>query len=612
MSVILVAVLGLAPLVIAPHLLFYYDVTPKLAVVLLGTALALPWCAIHRQACRRLLAERAGRWFCALLGAQALSLALSTVLSGNPALSFSGTNWRRFGLVPQLAVLMFALTLAAWLALHPDRLRSLLRVVALSGSAIGIYGICQYFGWDPWIPAAAYHVGEGSWQIVRPPATLGHAVYFANYELFVAFLGGALASIEVQRRWKALGILAGAVATLSILLSGTRAAILGLLAGAFFLAARLRPRLTTRIIAASLMVLAALAVFYVTPPGSKLRSRVHWTATEEPLGGARTLLWRDSLSMVARRWIVGYGPETFSAEFPRFQSAGLARAYPDFYHESPHNLFLEALTAQGAIGLAPLLALIGLGLYAAWRRERRHAFAGAALAAALVSQQFSVFTVPTALYFCATLALLAAPSNGKLRGDVVRPWLWGVTVALSLGAAAVLAVFAIRLSLADRALAAVARDLESGKLAHAVQAYQVVRRLQLPGTSADLWYSRKLAAFIQATADPIQRIQAWPQAVGAAVAATRTAEDRHNAWYNLAAFYATQNDAPRAEAALRSAVACAPNWYKPHWMLSQVLRAGGRGGEALREASLAAELNGGKNTEVTRTLEEIRATSPRE
>jgi hypothetical protein len=57
---------------------------------------------------------------------------------------------------------------------------------------------------------------------------------------------------------------------------------------------------------------------------------------------------------------------------------------------------------------------------------------------------------------------------------------------------------------------------------------------------------------------------------------------------------------------LRAAIAAKPAWFKSHWMLAQVLRLEGRTEEALREAALAAELNGGKNPEVTRTLEEIR------
>ena len=36
----------------------------------------------------------------------------------------------------------------------------------------------------------------------------------------------------------------------------------------------------------------------------------------------------------------------------------------------------------------------------------------------------------------------------------------------------------------------------------------------------------------------------------------------------------------RAGISLRSAIECAPNWFKPHWLLAEVLRAGGRMEEA--------------------------------
>ena len=49
--------------------------------------------------------------------------------------------------------------------------------------------------------------------------------------------------------------------------------------------------------------------------------------------------------------IAGYGPETFAVEFPRHQSIELARAYPDFYHESAHNIFLDAFVSKGLVGL---------------------------------------------------------------------------------------------------------------------------------------------------------------------------------------------------------------------------------------------------------------------
>ena len=91
------------------------------------------------------------------------------------------------------------------------------------------------------------------------------------------------------------------------------------------------------------------------------------------------------------------------------QSAALSRAYPDFYHESAHNILLDALTAQGPFGLLALIGFIALGMYQAWRIEGAlPAILGAGLVAGVVANQFVVFTLPTALYFYLTAAMLVA------------------------------------------------------------------------------------------------------------------------------------------------------------------------------------------------------------
>jgi hypothetical protein len=297
----------------------------------------------------------------------------------------------------------------------------------------------------------------------------------------------------------------------------------------------------------------------------------------------------------------------FSAEFPRFQSAELGRAYPDFYLESPHNFWLDALTAQGVPGLVLLAAFLAFGLLAARRTRWPGAFAGAALVATLATHLFAVWIVPVALYFYAVLAILAASpattAHSYSDAPPRRRWLRPVSAT----AAAVLTVFAVRLTLADRALLAVQRNLEGGRLAEAAAAYERVRRWRAPAAAPDLWYSRKLGTSLSNSGNALERLQAWPGAVEAAVRATRTAEDRHNAWYNLAMFYAAQDDPARTEGALRAAAAAAPNWFKPHWMLARLLALAGRHEDALAEAQRAAELNGGKDLEVAQTLDEISA-----
>src|SRR5271169_5529949 len=168
MAILLSAILALLPLTLAPGLLFYYDITPKIVVLLSGTAIGLMLARRGLQA--RSLEQRV---FGMLLMAQGASLAVSTVFSSDAALSLGGGTWRRFGLITQVAMLLFAWFAAQYAAGDATRVRHLLRAIAAAGIPAAIYGIFQYFGWDPIIDRSLYHIGEAPLTIVRPPGTLG-------------------------------------------------------------------------------------------------------------------------------------------------------------------------------------------------------------------------------------------------------------------------------------------------------------------------------------------------------------------------------------------------------------------------------------------------------
>ncbi len=613
MALLLAVVMALIPLAIAPGWFFYFDVTPKVVLLLLGTAAAAIWWAATGGAAGFYRASRAARWFLLGVCGMAVSLVISTLASVNPALSLGGSNWRYWGLLTQLAALGFAYLVAACCAGRPRRLHVLLRSIAASGLIVALYGIAQYFGWDPFLDARGYHVGEGIWTIVRPPSTLGHADYSANWLLFVVFAGAALAVSEQRTPWRWLAWTAAAAGSVAIVLSGTRAAIAGLLAGALFLILMSwwGRRFRLPYVALGLAIAAVATVFYLSPAGEKLRARVHW-ALEEPAGGARILLWRDSLRMAAARWPAGYGPETFIATFARHQSEDLARAYPDFYHESPHNIYLDVLVAQGVAGPVLLLALAASGFAAAimsLRRVRRNPAAGAlaaGLAAMTIGEQFACFTLPTALAYYVAIAMLVSLSMGAAlpRSPVGRRW---PRVAVAVPCAVILAFFGVRLTMAETALAAARRDLDASLVGDAANRYAEYQNWRWPGPSADLWYSRRLAQIAGSNAERVIRVQAFQQAGLAAQRATQTTEAAFNAYYNLAAFYARQNDFLLTEQSLRAAISHAPNWFKAHWMLAQVLQAASRLKEAETEAATAVALDGGKHPEVTGTLEHIRS-----
>jgi hypothetical protein len=292
------------------------------------------------------------------------------------------------------------------------------------------------------------------------------------------------------------------------------------------------------------------------------------------------------------RPLTGYGPETFTATFPRYESVALARAYPDFAHESAHNIFLDALVGQGIPGLLLLAAWCAFGFGAAWKLRGKDPGLAAclisALAAGAVSQQFTVFTVPTAAIFFATIGLAAG-----LAGGPAAP-------ARHLPLALPLLYFAARIAFQDHALALVQRDLAAGHLADAAAYYEA------SGRSSDLWYSRALLEAAGKAPSVAIRFPALQMAADAGERATRTAEDPFNAWYSLSTVRAGQNDAAGTERCLRAAIAAHPNWFKPHWTLAQVLHLEGRNQEALDEAAQAADLNNGKHSEVAQTLQELR------
>jgi O-antigen ligase len=528
-----------------------------------------------------------------------VSLAISTALSRNPSLSLFGTNWRRFGAVEQAAVLLFACAVARNTAARPDRMRVILRGVALAGIVAAAYGIAQYFGWDPVLPKSAYHIGDGIWTIVRPPGTLGYTSYFATWLVMTVFLSLALANMETATLWRRVAQAAAVLSFAAMLLNGTRAALLGCLAGAIVWWWTRGFRLGRRVPAGLAIFAIAATAFYFSPAGWQLRSRARWFA-EDPWGGGRAELWRDSLSMAEHRLAAGYGPEVFTAAFPAFESVRLARQYPDFSYESPHNMLLDALVAQGIPGLLAVCALCWIGFRAGGPLT-------AALAAGVISQQFTVFTMPTALLLFTTVALAAAHGTATVKERPERRESYLFVRIAAVLAALIFVVVAVRLTVADHALERTRRQLDAGRIADAAAAFAQYDRWRLPGTSAHLWYSRASVNAAQKVRDPIARLQAMSQYGFAALRATETAEEPFNAWYNASQFYAVQNDGPGVERSLRAAIAARPNWFKPHWALARLFRLENRMEEAGSEAATAAGLDGGAHPEVMATWEEIRA-----
>jgi O-antigen ligase len=601
-----VAITFLSPLALAPHLLFYYDVTPKIVILFAGAAAALILAAFHLDSLRAFCGTKGGMAFFGAALGLLIATAISAAMAVHPALAWNGSNWRRFGVLTQAACLLTGVIVAAWTRGEEGRIVPILRAISWAGILAALYGILQYFGWDPILDSSAYRAGEGLFTIVRPPGPMGHSDYFAAFLLWPVFLGLALARLE--SRW--VGRASALLGAIAILLTGSRGALAGVVIGAVIYVCLTKPNPRVWGSVAALGAVA-LGLFFISPAGQLLRARAHWIS-EDPAGGARLLLWHDSIRMAATHLWTGFGQDNFVAAFPRFQSVELAQAYPDFYHESPHNIWLDTLSGQGMVGLAAQLAMILLALWAGVRALKTKPEVASGLMAGLVAvvaaHQFAVLTAVNAFYLYLGCAVLISLMDGGLdRSVTVAAPKLGTKAIVLAGGTAVAFVFLVvagRLAWTDHALASAEHSIATGNVADAAAAYHRAVDFRNTGLTADLYFSRRFARAAADSRDALSKIYLSQLAAGSASLATEVPEGRPNAWFNLAELGASQSDTAAVETALRTAITESPNWFKPHWVLARLLFLEGRNEAAWQESQRAMQLNQ-KDPEVSSTLAPI-------
>lgn len=611
-AAILVSVLIGTALAILPARFETYDTTPKLAILYLGSALLMWLPGGWGPGAGALWRTPLGRRFYLLLILAAASLLLSSAFSNDAWLSFGGTVWRRLGAMNQTLIFFIAAVLAGYVYLDRSAAKKLMLAMEAAAATASIYAILQYAGWDPLIPAHLYTFGSTP-AVVRPPATLTQATYFATFLVPPILICIWLRLGEPSFRWKRAHEIAFLLSMTALILSGTRSALLGLAVGICILMYLERARVANwrtvaRIACGALAFAVLVAAFVLLPAGKGVRGRLaQWVS--DRAGGPRLLVWRDSLPLVGRHPILGIGPELFEAEFRRAESVELARAYPDHYHESPHNFFLEVASSQGLIGVAIWVALLGSACYGGVLASRRGDFEAAPLSAALIamliSLQFCPLTITNELYLLAlTATLLALAARRVATPDppsvVVSKKLAGWARALS-----VALIFIAAAYIAQATLYTLAESHASHRdLSAAGRWYGVARGFPMPGPNLAL--SRQAAALAQRSSPPV-REEAMAAAKQAAEGAEFGSAERFDALYQSAVLAILTGDLPRAEVKLRADIDAAPTWYRPRMALASVLWWQGRNEEAERQAAVALDYAGRLEPYVKRTLDGARA-----
>ncbi len=394
------------PLFVAPWGRNPFELPKALLLWMVTAAMGTAWiagCRISRQPSNVMRHAPCPMYLAHGVTALAFTGAIlaAVCFSVNPLLSAQGSYDRMAGAITLLCYVALFLLVA-------DRLRTsaqvhrLLAAIAWGSAPVVAYGLVQATGLDPL-----------AWRVDGSPVigTLGRSNFLGAYLALVLPL--TLAAAYQARDWPRRGayaVLMGAQ-LLCLLATTARAAWLGALAAGAVLALavawhqdhrRLAIAGATAGVAGLLVGLAALALL----PG--LAGSV----------GARAVIWRATLPLIAARPLLGYGPETFAQVFTTVFPPELVylqgRAV---LVDRAHNLVLDTLASIGLVGLLAYAALVGTALAAGVRAFTRaqdtatRVILAAGLAAAighLTETQLSFPVTTTATLFWLVLGMLVA------------------------------------------------------------------------------------------------------------------------------------------------------------------------------------------------------------
>jgi len=246
-----------------------------------------------------------------------------------------------------LTVVFILFSLALVNAVTGQRqLDALLTLMVLAGTAVSLYGICQFlFGWG--YQSAAWVDSDMFSSIsFRVPSTLQNPNMLGQYLLLVIPLGGA--KLLAAKGWgrRCFYLCCCGIMCLCMLLTLSRGAWLGLLAaGAIFLAL-LNPRLLL------LAPLALVALYFVLPETVIYRFTSIGNLTDSSTS-YRVYIWLGVLDMLKDYWLCGIGPgnDAFNLVYPAY-------SYNTIVAPHAHNLFLQIVCDAGICALIVFIALL--------------------------------------------------------------------------------------------------------------------------------------------------------------------------------------------------------------------------------------------------------------
>lgn len=352
-------------------------------------------------------------------------LLAATLCGVHPYQSFWSNYARMEGVVTYLH--LFALFLIASSVFHTKREWSMVLHVSLGVSVlISLYGVLEKIG---------VLVPTGAWE-GRVCSRLGNPMYLAAYLLFHFFLLTLLWSWTQNIRARVAYALIGIVEVYIFLSTGTRGAVLGLVAGVgvvLVLSALFSAQKKARMISVGVLVLAvigALGLFQLKNSSfvheSTLLARLTDMSPISSAGFSRVTVWRMAWEAFQERPFLGWGPGNFMVPYAKYYNPDL------FSHESwfdhVHNMPLEWLVTGGILGFLLYAHVFAASFCVLWRLWRRGVLGvlemsllAGCLVAYLIQDTFAFDTISSSLLLLLLFAFLHAMDRLGRKPQVEEP-----------------------------------------------------------------------------------------------------------------------------------------------------------------------------------------------
>lgn len=215
---------------------------------------------------------------------------------------------------------------------------------------------------------------------------------------------------RLQERW---AMLAGAIALVTLLMSGSATWIAGTAAAVLALAL---VRISNSLVRFLIVVSGAFGLW----AASNLIDAATRILDRDPTMTGRTLLWDEALTVIARRPWLGQGPGGLA------EGAGVGRT--GAFHV--HNSYLQATMDYGYIGVLLLMLALAVGLYRLFRSRRYEHLV--LLTAVLVAASANSLITHPGIALVIIAWVLAAPGSPQVPRD--RPRVRGSNVIRGQGA----------------------------------------------------------------------------------------------------------------------------------------------------------------------------------